>query len=208
MEHSQANQGWPVTFQRHKRVWRECFVRATRKSPTADSVYIKYLDSDETARCVPKLRLIFNEFMHECLTFEFPKQLVQQRQSTDLNPNSDVLQIFPVCLHVVLKVSPIYEIDNMHCQESPSLMYKHWQISKIYSHTNVCRNLTISCVSLSCWHDNNTDGTFVVWSLQCYRRQARSLPSHLQILQPFAHHPSWEYFQVRSTIWEKLVVAK
>lgn len=137
MEHSQANQGWPVTFQRHKRVRRECFVRAKRKSPTADSVYIKYLDRDETARCVPKLHLIFNEFMHECLTFEFPKQLVLQRQSTDLNPNSDVLQIFPVCLHVVLKVSPISEIYNMHCQEPLRLMYKHWQISNLSQSDNL-----------------------------------------------------------------------
>lgn len=83
-----------------------------------------------------------------------------------------VTDISTVCSHVVLKVSPISEIYNMHCQESLSLMYRHWQISKIYSHINVCCNLTISCVSLSCWHDNNTDATFVVWSLQCYRRLA------------------------------------
>lgn len=148
MEHSQANQGWPVTFQRHKRVQRECFVRAKRKSPTADSVYIKYLDRDETARCVPKLHFIFNEFMHECLTFEFPKQLVQQRQSTDLNPNSDVLQIFPVCLHVVLKVSPISEIYNMHCQEPQVNVQALADIQNIFTYKRLSQSDNLMCFSI------------------------------------------------------------
>lgn len=182
MEHTKANQGWPVTFHRQQRLWRACLVRATGKSPTAES-----LDRGETARCVPKLHLMFNAFMHECLTFEFPKQWFQQMQSTDLNPNSAVLQIFPVCYYVTLKVSPIPEIYNMHCQESLTFLSDIGRYPK-YIHIKTCSNLTIPC-ELLCPTDMIMIWIQPLWFDHCgdYRRQAFHLiceSCHLLLIIP------------------------
>lgn len=88
----------------------------------------------------------------------------------------DWLKSPPVCLK---SQSEVWNAQQPLAGVFPSLglRSRRWQIANTYWHINVCSNPV--CLSLSCWHDINTDPTFNHCSAM-KANQVHSLTPHFE----------------------------